>query len=156
VVCVNKAVADRSGAARFTPDDVERGFLTQADEVGGETVDAVSLDDFFTTEGWSSNIAFVKIDIEGGERAALAGMKELCRKNPTVRLIMEYNQAALKRAGETEERLGQTLNALGMDRGQWIERGLEPFKIDGALPRSRTMYNVLIDGSHQVRAKSFG
>jgi hypothetical protein len=52
-----------------------------------------------------ARLDLVKMDIEGGELAALLGMREtLVRLRPKL-LIIEINQATLRQAGVTEEQL---------------------------------------------------
>jgi hypothetical protein len=52
-----------------------------------------------------------------------------------------------RRAGESEERLGCVLNEAGFEKGYCVERGLQQFQIDGALPKSRTITTCCYSGS---------
>ncbi|RIK75269.1 hypothetical protein DCC62_13755 [candidate division KSB1 bacterium] len=58
-------------------------------------------------------IDFVKIDVEGGEIEVLKGMRQILQSNPALRLIVEWNPAALKRAGHEAEELPNLLQAAG-------------------------------------------
>jgi len=65
------------------------------------------------------------MDVEGSERAALIGMSELRRRNPELKLIMEFNRGALQRAGVPPGSLATILVELGFHHGQIIEQGSE-------------------------------
>ena len=51
-------------------------------------MEAVSLDDYFA--GRDCNVDYIKIDVEGGEYAALKGMKNLLNANPSIILTIEF------------------------------------------------------------------
>lgn len=58
-------------------------------------------------------IDFVKIDVEGGEIEVLKGMRQILQSNPELRLIVEWNPAALQRAGHEAEELPKLLQEAG-------------------------------------------
>lgn len=58
-------------------------------------------------------IDFVKIDVEGGEIEVLKGMSKILQFNPALRLIVEWNPSALKRAGHEAEELPDLLQKAG-------------------------------------------
>lgn len=145
VVPVNKAVFRSTGR-------MSMAFHAEADhhwvsdtEAGpaSTTVETVSLDDFFAAEGWPS-VGLVKMDIEGGELAALEGMRELVRRNPDLKIIMEYDLENLRRAGASRESLGAVLQELGFSEGYVIEQGMKPFRVPDGLPRTRATYDLLL------------
>ena len=51
-------------------------------------VESVSLDDYFA--GRECKVAYIKMDVEGGEYAALKGMKNLLNANPSIKLTIEF------------------------------------------------------------------
>jgi FkbM family methyltransferase len=58
----------------------------------------------------------IKLDVEGGELEALAGMaRTLERASPELVLFVERNSGALRRAGHAPEELDQALRAHGFD-----------------------------------------
>jgi FkbM family methyltransferase len=75
-------------------------------------VDTTTLDAFFAEEGWPP-IDLIKMDIEGGEPAALRGMAQLLTRCPTLKLIVEYSPERLKAAGVQPEAFLRQLNTLG-------------------------------------------
>jgi hypothetical protein len=56
-------------------------------------VDTVALDDFFAQSSVEPRL--VKMDIEGAEPLALAGMRRLIERNPSLVLISEFNPSYL-------------------------------------------------------------
>ncbi len=106
VVAVRKAVASKSGVAKlFLP---ERGpGLAKTSQslvdigLGKEfiTVETVSLDDFFHDK--NTVIDFIKMDIEGGETAALLGMDRVIRANENLKMIVESWPGWITKAGSS-------------------------------------------------------
>ena len=84
------------------------------------------------------------MDIEGSEKAALEGMKELSDRNSGMRLIMEYALDNIRRAQTSPEALADILQDLGFEYGYIIERGMKPFSISSGLPETRAVYNLLL------------
>lgn len=141
-VCVwDLAVADRSGEAGFCRCQVERGFLCE--EGWDQRVRTIALDDHFAALGWPP-VHLVKMDIEGGEAGALAGMGQLCRRNPDLLLVMEYNLQALGRAGVSPPQLRSLLLGLGFQYAWVVERGCRYLELERGLPRTSAMYNLLL------------
>lgn len=67
------------------------------------------------------SVSAVKIDVEGGELAALAGIERTVRRaGPGLRLLVECNPSALEKAGTTPTALWARL----------VELGLEPKVVD--------------------------
>ena len=106
-------------------------------------VPTVTLDDFFAGEEWPS-ISLIKMDIEGAETAALQGMRELCRRNPEMQLVMEFNSSATHWAGSSWEALASNLRTLGFGNSYIIERRLKPVSLTHAFSNSRALHNLLL------------
>ncbi|MCA3596391.1 MAG: FkbM family methyltransferase [Methylobacterium sp.] len=90
---INRAVTDHSGSMPFV---YSPGMLGSAhlDEGRHGTADwikidvaAVALDDFLPPE---TKANFVKLDIEGGEFAAIRGMRRLIDRSPDIRILFEH------------------------------------------------------------------
>jgi FkbM family methyltransferase len=58
-------------------------------------------------------VDLVKIDVEGGEIEVLKGMRQLLESNVGLRLVVEWNPSALKRAGHEAEELPKLLQEAG-------------------------------------------
>lgn len=118
VVAVQKAVADHSGTMMFhllneagSPsntlyEDARYDYTSVAVEV-------TTLDEFLENQGWP-HVDLVKMDIEGAEFAALAGMRALLeRQSPAPVLIVEFSPDALARSGVNPRKFLATFS----DRG---------------------------------------
>jgi FkbM family methyltransferase len=145
VALVNKAVFSATGFTGFAlHKEADHHWLSSSsfnDSLG--QVPTTSLDDFFAERGWPS-IDLIKLDIEGGEKAALEGMRELSRRNPQLRLITEFDAATARRSGATVEGLATTLTELGFSHGYMIEQRLKSFSISQTFPRTHACYNLLL------------
>ena len=124
VVMVQKAVSNRTGTAKLleSPSTTGHSLDTVASRrlertPGGSSakesiaVDTVALDDFFARTSVQPRL--IKMDIEGAEPLALAGMECLIRRNPSLVLITEFNPSYLD-AGAATDFLDR-LQACGFD-----------------------------------------
>ena len=100
ITIVPAAVGARGGPAAFRihvsggMGRLENGAGRQDGFVAAATVDVVTLDDFVFAEGHAPP-AVIKIDLEGGEAAALTGMSRLLReRRPCLLLELHGTQAA--------------------------------------------------------------
>jgi len=145
VVVESKAVADKKGSASLIAEpDSEKSYLSVTqDQTPLMVVETITLDDFFAEAGWPP-IGLVKMDIEGSEGAALAGMRELSRRSPEMRLIMEFNLMSMQRAGTSRNELLDLLMDLGFRRGHIIEQGMKPFSLPDGFPNTQAVYNLLL------------
>lgn len=135
---VNKAVSDK-------PDPVSL-FLGERDSgensmyavpgVGTESVvvTATTLDNFFNSEGWPA-VDLIKMDIEGAEKAALDGMKELVKRNQSLKLIIEFNPGLQAAAGVSNEEFFDTLTGVGFQKIWVLQNGLQLISIPQHIPR---------------------
>lgn len=123
VVAVQKAVSDRSGSAKLFQAGVAAGHSLYSPTPDGgregtpahQAIDVatVALDDFFAQIPGA--LRLVKMDIEGSEPLALAGMQGLIGRSPALVLIMEFNPSFLH-VKATSDILDQ-LAARGFDLG---------------------------------------
>jgi FkbM family methyltransferase len=81
-----------------------------------QTVQAVSLDSFFTRigNGASPQVDLLKMDIEGAEPLAIRGMRHLINNNPRLVLIAEVNPFFLTAAGSSVEEMFDLLAESGL------------------------------------------
>ena len=148
VVPICEAVSNEAGTALFYRPEPERAYIVNdsSSEIG-QTVSTTSLDDFFAQRDWPT-VDVIKMDIEGEEQAALQGMKELSRRNPSLQMILEFNMSAIERSGNNPVSVISTLKELGFIKAQIIERNLFPFSLNSeSLPKElvqpNAMYNLL-------------
>lgn len=100
VILVNKAVSDTAETVKLYKSPYHlRDHRTYDTGDGREAVavDAVRLDDYF--KNFPDNINFIKIDIQGAEWAAIAGMQELLRKNKELTMLTEFWPVGLVQFG---------------------------------------------------------
>lgn len=144
VTASDEAVSDEVGTAAFAPIEKARGFLSSHTlDHSSLMVQTVTLDSFFSDAEWPQ-VDLIKIDVEGGEKAVLGGMRELSRRNPHLRLIMEFSLFNMGRSGVSCEDLTAVLQELGFRSGFIIEQGMKPFSVVDAFPRSRAFYDLLL------------
>jgi len=115
---VGRAVRDAASRVELylgrTP---ELTSLTRPAEKGvqGIKAEATSLDEFFSSEGWPE-VGLIKMDIEGSEKPALEGMKEFCRRQKRLALIIEFIPEVMQAAGTSPEDIFHLLRLLGFNR----------------------------------------
>jgi FkbM family methyltransferase len=86
---------------------------------GTIAVEQVALDDWFAA-GRIGPVDFVKVDVEGGEPDALAGMANLLRDSPRAALLVELNPRALACGGITAAAFVRQIRELGFEPS-WID-----------------------------------
>jgi FkbM family methyltransferase len=113
IKAVNSAVGARSerrdlylsrshnGDHRLYPQDGRRSTLP---------VDVVALDEFFSV---TDRIDLIKMDIQGAEGLALAGMNRILRDNSQLTILMEFWPTGLTQAGFVPGQLLTDLQAMG-------------------------------------------
>jgi len=135
---VRTAVSNTTGSValfKAEKDCMEASFYpTPGASLHKVVVEMTTLDAFFAAEGWPT-VHLVKMDIEGAEKVALEGMRELSARNPDLILIMEFNPDVQAAAGVTPEELFETLSALGFRKFSAIQGGLKPVSVPQDIPR---------------------
>lgn len=82
----HRAIFDRSGIeVRLNAEAHEaRGIAAEGEASNGEVVMSTSIDDLLDRRGWAERRLVVKLDVEGVEREALAGMERALGKGALV------------------------------------------------------------------------
>jgi FkbM family methyltransferase len=143
VEAVKLAVGASISKGWFNSDPhLAEGYLTINPEHTSTLVDVVSLDEYFSSRGWPP-VELVKMDVEGNEGPALAGMKLLAKRNREMRLVVEFSPKALRRSNTSPEELATVIQEIGYSQGYIIERRMKPFSIENGLPHSSATYNLL-------------
>src|SRR3989344_4947709 len=100
VVLVNKAVSRSSGKVKFFLSNVSTGMHSLVDidnkRENSIEIEAVSLNDFFGKK--IPTVSIIKMDIEGGEYAALEGMDCLLKKNKHMTILIEFSPYSIIKA----------------------------------------------------------
>jgi FkbM family methyltransferase len=77
-------------------------------------VQSMTLDTFLSAQG-INKVDFMKIDIEGGEPLALAGMQETVRNSPDLAFLIECNPRALRAGSSSPEAIMRQISDLGLE-----------------------------------------
>lgn len=104
VILINKAVANNNGKLKLYLCDENRGDHRIYDSHDGREsieIESVRLDDYFKDRG--GKIDLIKMDIQGSEGGAVAGMSDLLNKNNNVKILTEFWPAGLIRSGTKPE-----------------------------------------------------
>jgi FkbM family methyltransferase len=158
VTVIPKAVLNSPGRVQLflDPEDTGSNSLFTVSPTSEESVnvEATTLGEFFGRAGWPA-VHLMKMDIEGSEKAALEGMRELSIRNPRLRLIMEFFPRNLDAADVTPELLFGVLRELGFTRISVIAKNLVPVKtpedVLHAAPKVRQFYVNLLCEKAPVR-----
>jgi FkbM family methyltransferase len=144
VTIVPMALTDRAGDAELflgRGEGISSLYRTRDSARDSEMVDrgsarvqAVSLDAYFAGLGWP-RIDLIKMDIEGAERLALAGMVDLARRNPQLKLIVEFCPQHIRDAGATVGEFVDALHHAGFTHLRAVSNGAEPLRVPDDLPR---------------------
>ena len=136
VVAERLAISDRSGQSVFFSQPGSAGSSLY-DSGGGRTdatiVDTITLDGYLAREGWPS-VDLVKMDIEGGEKAALEGMVQLSQRNAKLKLIFEVELRSMRASNVTAEELLIFVRRLGFQKFYAVGEVLEPIQVPDDIP----------------------
>ena len=85
-----------------------------AEEAGLDSVRVrlASLDSLIAA---GSRVSLVKLDVEGGELQALAGMARVIADNPQIVILAEFSPSMIRRSGGTPEGWMKTVRGMGLD-----------------------------------------
>jgi len=106
-------------------------------------VETVILDEFFSQEGWPE-VHVVKIDVEGAEVEVLGGMKNLVRKNPQIKIFIEFNPGNQMKSVGNYDKLFDVLTKLGFSRFYGIYDRKKAVHIPNDIPQLVKMANSSI------------
>lgn len=150
IVLERKAVADRTGRRRLYLAPHNKGdhrLYAPPENRPWVDVEAVALDDYFAAR--DERIAFIKMDIQGAEGAALTGMRRLLERNPAARLVSEFWPSGLRLSGtdpgaylEQLERLGFRLYNID-EEAERVEPADAPRLLQTYLPEKDNFTNLL-------------
>jgi len=104
VIATQKAVSDTTGKVKLFLNNRDSGahtIRTGSDNDEFIEVESVALDEFFKDTKYPINV--IKMDIEGAEMAALAGMKRIIRENENLKIFIEFYPPAIREAGNSPE-----------------------------------------------------
>jgi FkbM family methyltransferase len=117
VTMVRKAVSDAPGRARFQQSLGTISSSFEAREGRGPFRELETEVTSVDVELADADVGplVVKLDVEGAETRALAGMEETLRRAASVALFVEVNPGALEASGTDADALSAQLDALGLE-----------------------------------------
>ena len=133
-VCLFVTEKEAAQASLYAP---KQGFYKSIQ------VETVILDEFFAQLGWPQ-IDVVKIDVEGAEVEVLDGMKEVVRRNPQIKLIIEFNPANQLKSIGNYYKFFEVLQDLGFHHICIIDGKCEYINIPRDIPRLVKIANSTI------------
>ena len=108
------AVSDREGDAKLYLNETNRGdhrIYDAGEKRGAVPIRTVTLDGYF--KKLDKRVDFIKMDVQGAEALALAGMKGLLRRNRKVKLLTEFDPGHLRNCGSDAARFLSDLREAG-------------------------------------------
>ncbi|MDP3935194.1 MAG: FkbM family methyltransferase [Candidatus Giovannonibacteria bacterium] len=137
-----RAITNKTGTIDFYHYDEKSGINSTLPNVPLNfkktkiSVEARDLDSFFAKPG-SPKIDVVKMDIEGGEYAALQGMKKILSENRGLALIVEFAPAWIVASGNTPLNFLKYIESFGFEIFAITPNGLiKIISSDGFTPSS--------------------
>jgi FkbM family methyltransferase len=136
VVCLPWALGAANGFARLvlsTSNTGDNRLVASADEADGAVAVRVAALDALGLV--LPPLDFVKLDLQGSEGPAVAGMRELLAASPDVVLSVEFWPRGIERSGGDAGAILQTYRGLGFSIGTYApeEKGVEPGLSDAAI-----------------------
>ena len=123
VEVVNAALGERRGqavlSAATATDDPSQRSLHAAERGDGVTVDVLNFDEWWLDRG-GFRIDVMKMDVEGGELAALSGMRKALGAAGPRLLVVELKDELAAMAGSSTEDVVRLLAELGYERDRPI------------------------------------
>lgn len=113
VLCVRKAVSDKTGPERLFRSEEHHGDHRTFDSADGREsveIEAVAIDGFLPA---GSSVDFIKMDIQGAEYSALLGMEGTIRNSARLVMLCEFSPALIRRAGASPEAMLNKLAGYG-------------------------------------------
>lgn len=121
VALVNQALSNKKGKAKLYLNPANRGDHRVYDSGDGRrsvTIRTAILDSFIGKK----KVDLIKMDIQGAEALALAGMKRTIRSSKGLKLFTEFSPESLKKAGSDPKRYLAALTALGFKLSEISEK----------------------------------
>ena len=136
VECIQKAASDKVGTMTLFTNSNNRGdnhLYANQMATSKCQVDVTPIDVLLNGMGVSS-VDFIKIDVQGHEGHALAGMRETIRRSPRLTLLTEFWPSGLRGAGTDPEQYMSDLAACGFQLFELHKKGrLEEVKNPAAV-----------------------
>jgi len=138
IIPVNKAVLNKTGKAKLYLSTENKGshrIYQAGDSRKYVEIDVVSIDDFFKNK--EDKVDFILMDIEGSEAKAFEGMKKVLRKNKKVKILTEFWDWAIEKAGDDSQKFIEEIVKTGFKISYMDEdlKKLVPIKKDEVISK---------------------
>jgi len=134
ITAVQRAVSDHAGAGQLFLSTADNGrhslYRLEGSRGACVAVQTTTVDEFLAALGWPP-VHFIKLDVEGGELAALSGMTGCLARSPRIALIVEYCPWIMQALGTVPQRLPEALLKLGLESAVVSDRGTVSLAADG-------------------------
>ncbi len=137
ITAVQSGLSDSPGIAFLHQDPSNSGAATISHDAKGERVAIDTLDNFCDVRQ-VRKVDVIKIDVEGYELQVINGGKKVLSSHRPV-IMIEFNSAALARAGQTVEKLATVLRGLEYELMLAKRDQLSPVS---AFPKTDVIMNV--------------
>lgn len=116
IQAIQKAVSDKSESTLLFLSALDTGSHSLYSEAARGLQESVeitttTIDEFLESEGWPS-IDLMKIDVEGAELVVLAGMENLVKRSPNIKLVIEYCPFLIQSTGANPSDLLTKLSSM--------------------------------------------
>lgn len=154
VILVESAVSDKSGTHIFhlSPDACSEHSLLDLGFEYADTsiqktilVQTLTVDDYFTKYHPDTKIDFIKMDIEGSESMALAGMQNTLEQNRTISLMTEFWANGFRESNNDPKDFLEELTGLGFTlyHINGYDKKLEQETPDGIMRLEQTSQHII-------------
>lgn len=117
-----------------------------------------TLDDFYKYT--DTIVDVVKIDVDGMEASVLKGMRNVVSRNSNIKIMLEFSQAHLTKAGSTANELWGTLQLLGFEYIYLLDGELRRCELQDVIRSStkfgRDVGTTLLCSRHNINGGMFG
>lgn len=86
----------------------ETSEIYSPDNINYNQIETITLDDFMSNQK-INKVDLIKMDVEGAEMLALAGMEQTIKKNDNIKMIIEYFPLLIEKMGSSPEEFLMTL-----------------------------------------------
>jgi FkbM family methyltransferase len=127
ITTFHRAILDRSGVKVSLNAEAHeaRGIAAEGEASSGEIVTSVAIDDLLEAQGWAARRLVVKLDVEGVERQALAGMQRALGRDALVIYEDHGSDPTHALTRHILEECGLTVHLLLDDRAVPLKRAEE-------------------------------
>lgn len=161
IIVANRAVSDKSSIMALHKSNFRGAQYTLypvSDNDECSVVQVVSIDDFF--KDIDVMVDVIKADTEGMETSVLMGARNVVSRNDNIKIMLEFSQTHLIKAGSSAKELWDELQSLGFEYIYLLDGEIRRCELQDAIRSSnkfgRDVGTTLICSKHSVDGGMFG